>query len=100
MRDMRRFLFVLPAFWLLIGVVSGAERHALLVGVDEYDQSNFIRALSAAGADAEALGKTLGEVAKVKPEHLRILTSKSGIKPTNTNILFELEQLGENVKEE
>lgn len=95
---MRRLLFVLPALWMLACAAFAAERHALLVGVDEYEQTNFIRALKAAGADAEALGKALSDVAQVKPDNVRILTSKSGIKPTNTNILYELEQLGQNVK--
>lgn len=88
---------VLLALLAISVMCLAGERHALLVGVDEYEQTNFIRPLKAAGADAEALGKALGEVSQVKPDHLRILTSKSGIKPTNTNILYELEQLGKNV---
>ncbi|HWA83968.1 MAG TPA: caspase family protein, partial [Fimbriimonadaceae bacterium] len=77
---------------------QGGQRYALLVGVDEYDQANFIHALGAAGADAEDLGKALAEVGGFPKDNVRILTSHSGNKPTNTNILFELEQLGRNVK--
>lgn len=89
------------ALWLSLIVApeqTKPARYALLVGVDEYEQTNFIPALKAAGNDAVQLGKALLEVGGYAEDDVRVLTSKSGLKPTNTQILFELEQLAKKVK--
>ena len=75
-----------------------ADRHALLIGIDEYEDLNGINPLSGAAADAEAIDKALTEVANFPTANVRLLTSHGDTKPSRRNILFELEQLKGSVK--
>jgi Tfp pilus assembly protein PilF len=89
--------------WMLVVALPGilpchAANHALLVGVDDYQDRNRITPLSAAGADAKSVALTLREVAGYPADNIRVLTSDGETKPTGTNILFELDQLAAKVK--
>lgn len=77
-------------------VLALAEKHALLIGIDEYQDSDRISSLGGAAADAKGLAKALEEVGKFSD--VRVVTSEDGSKPTRSNILFEVEQLSKRVK--
>ncbi|HVT10751.1 MAG TPA: tetratricopeptide repeat protein [Fimbriimonadaceae bacterium] len=76
--------------------VAFAEKHALLIGIDQYQDSDRITSLGGAAADAKGLAKTLREVGKF--EDVRVLTSEDTNKPTRSSIIFEVEQLADRVK--
>ncbi|MCZ7579653.1 MAG: tetratricopeptide repeat protein [Fimbriimonadaceae bacterium] len=75
-----------------------AEGHALLIGVELYEDADRIAPLSAANKDARELGKALVEVSGFQAENVRILTSDGTPKPSRRNIMFEVGQLVERVK--
>lgn len=72
---------------------TAAERYALLIGVEKYQDSDRITTLNAADDDAEGLAKTLVSVAGFKRQNVMVLTSANRNKPTRRNILFEVGQL-------
>ena len=83
---------------LLTGVQARADNHALLIGIDEYQDRNNINPLSAAAKDAKDLAKTLIDVADFPAANVHLLTSDGENKPTGANIVFELGQLVKSVK--
>ena len=80
------------------GIQARADNHALLIGVDEYQDRNNINPLSAAARDAKELARTLIDVADFPAANVRLLTSDGENKPTGANIVFELGQLIKSVK--
>ncbi|MGC4042711.1 MAG: caspase family protein [Armatimonas sp.] len=74
-----------------------AEKWALLIGVNQYDDQR-IASLRTAAADARLLQKTLIEGLKVPEDNIEILTSESPRKPTRSNISVALQRLAQNVK--
>jgi len=85
------------ALWTL-SLLAAANQHALLIGVEQYEDDDRISSLSAANADARALEKALVEVAGFPKENVRLLVSDGTVKPSRRNILFELGQLRTKVK--
>ncbi len=80
-----------------LAVPSLAENHALLIGIDDYQQRDRINSLTAAAADARGMAKCLEKVAGFKRENVVVLVSDGDSKPTAANIIFELSQLGKRV---
>jgi len=79
-----------------VGVLASparADNWALLIGIDQYQDSDNIRALGGADNDALALAKTLKEVAGFPEDHIRVLTSSGEKKPFKNAILLELARL-------
>ncbi|HWA83581.1 MAG TPA: caspase family protein [Fimbriimonadaceae bacterium] len=97
---MNTFACLARAAFLLLFVAacsaSFAEKHALLIGIDQYQDADRITSLGGAAADAKGLAKVLRDVAKF--EDVRVLTSEDASKPTRSSIIFEVEQLAERVK--
>lgn len=75
-----------------------ADKHALLIGIDVYQDRNRITPLNAASADAKGLAKALEEAAGFPHDNIRVLTSDGDPKPTGVNIRYELAQLRKRVK--
>ena len=96
MRSLRLLLFLV---FLYPPPDAAADNHALLIGIDEYQQRDRINSLTAAGADARGMARCLEEVAGFKRENVSVLTSEGESKPTAANIIFELSQLGKRVKQ-
>lgn len=82
-------------FWTL---PCRADSHALVIGIDEYKQAERINTLGGAANDAQALAKTLQEVAAVPAANVRTLISGGDLKPTQVNILAEVDRLAQRVK--
>ena len=74
----------------------GSKRYALVVGVDEY-QDTQINRLGGASNDAKALGDALIRYAGFLSEQVVLLTSNQPVElqPTRTNILRRLSNLGQ-----
>lgn len=88
---LRRILLIAAA--LMAAAFSTAEKYALLIGIEVYEDSDRITSLNAANADARDLGKALTEVGGFKKENVRVLTSDQDPKPSRRNIMFEVGQL-------
>lgn len=82
----------------LTALTARAENHALLIGIDEYQDRNNINPLGAAARDARDLAKALAEVSQFPQSNIHVLTSDGETKPTGANIVFELGQLAKAVK--
>ena len=65
------------------------DNHALVIGIDEYQDRNNINPLGAAAKDAKDSLRTLTEVAEFPKANVRLLTSDGENKPTGANIVFE-----------
>ena len=79
-----------------IGGGSDPRKWALLIGIDQYEDSNHINPLSGAAADARAIGKALNEAAGFPADHVQLLVSDGDVRPTRTNILNALARLSKN----
>lgn len=93
--------FMALAFALSATPCQAQQKWALLIGIDQYQNPDQINPLVAAAADARELGKVLVEAAGFPAKNVRLLTSDGtgdAARPTGAQILFELEQLGRNVK--
>lgn len=80
-----------------------ADNWALLIGIDQYQDSDNIATLGGADRDAKALAKVLTEVAAFPNDgqHIRVLVSGGEAKvgqPLKNRILRELETLKQRVK--
>ena len=75
-----------------------ADAWALLIGIDQYEDTNHISSLGGASADARALAKTLHDAAGFPTDHVKLLVSDGQVKPTRNNILNELTRLSRNAK--
>lgn len=93
-----------PTLLLAVFALSAApsfaqQKWALLIGIDQYEDSERINALGAAANDANALAKTLREVGGFEPRNIVLLTSPGGnARPLRRNILRELEVLSRRVE--
>ncbi len=74
-----------------------ADNYAMLVGIDEYQQSDAISGLGGASNDAKSLAKTLEQVAGYRAGNVRVLTSDGREKPTGANIVREIDGLARKV---
>lgn len=100
-KHMKRLNLLQSTLWLVVlgfCVPLRAEKYALLIGIDDYQQRDFISPLAAAGSDAKSLAKTLIEVGGYDKRNVQLLTSDSALKPTRGQILFELDQLRRKTK--
>ena len=73
---------------------TGSKRFALVIGVDEYEDSQINR-LEGAGNDAKAIVEALVQYADFPRDQVRLLTSAQPIerKPTRNKILRQLSNL-------
>jgi uncharacterized caspase-like protein len=94
----RLILLAALVLGVLVAPQARADKYALLIGIDQYRESDFINPLSAAGADAVALGKTLVEVAGFPADHVNVLTSGGDSVPSRGHILHALDILAREVK--
>jgi hypothetical protein len=85
-------LFAIGCLFAL-GTLSFAERRALLVGVEQYQQSDEIATLSAATSDARSLKETLVQAAGFAPHEVSVLTTDEDDKPRKRTILAKLAQM-------
>lgn len=69
------------------------QKHALLIGIDEYQHRDQISRLYGAASDARALAEVLREAAGVPPENIQLLTSDAEPRPTWQNIVEALRRL-------
>jgi tetratricopeptide (TPR) repeat protein len=92
------FAAALATVILLVSLPARGDNHALLIGIDNYQDNSNINALSGAAADARGIAKVLQEVSDFPAGNVRVLTSDGELKPTGSNIIFELEQLAKRVK--
>lgn len=94
------FLFVLACLggYLLGGAACRADNYALLIGIDQYQQSDAVNGLAGASNDAKGLAATLEQVSGFPADHVRVLTSDADPRPTGANITFELDQLSSRAK--
>src|SRR6185437_4977877 len=67
------FLFVLACLggFLLGGATCRADNYALLIGIDQYQQSDAINGLAGASNDAKGLAATLEQVSGFPADHVR-----------------------------
>ncbi len=80
-RPRRRRLFALA--WLLtLAPLASADKYAVIVGIDVYDESAF-STLHGAANDARAIGRTLIDVIGFPRDHVRVLTSDRATPPTH-----------------
>ena len=75
-----------------------ADAWALLIGIDQYEDTENIARLGGADNDATYLAKALIDSGCVPAEHVRVLTSGGALKPIKRNILHELEGLRQRVQ--
>lgn len=75
-----------------------ADSHALVIGIDDYKQTDRINPLGGATNDAHALAKTLEDVAAVPAANVHTLVSGADPEPTTVNILAEVDRLAKRVK--
>ena len=75
-----------------------ADSHVLVIGIDEYKQTDRITSLGGAANDAQALAKTLKDVGGVPAANVRMLVSNADPEPTTVNILAEVDKLAQRVK--
>ncbi len=80
------------------GTLAAQEKHALLVGVEQYQDSDRISTLNSADDDAHALASVLFEVCGFKKQNVRVLASDAATKPTKRNVLFEVGELAKRVR--
>ena len=89
---------LLAGVTLLPASFAQADNWALLIGIDQYEDTNRINPLGAAAADAHALAKTLQETAGFPTDHVQVLASDGATKPTRTAILNALARLAKNAQ--
>ncbi|MDP6999898.1 MAG: SUMF1/EgtB/PvdO family nonheme iron enzyme, partial [Candidatus Poribacteria bacterium] len=89
---MKRLLTAL-LLTLLVGLPLAAEKYALLVGINDYQ--NDIGALKYCVADVEAFGQALIQLAAYKPRNIHLMTDRmSGPDlPEANNVILRLENL-------
>lgn len=75
-----------------------AEKWALLIGINHYEDVNSIASLGAADTDARELKKTLKSQLGFPEANITLLVSDGDKKPTRANILEALGELGENAR--
>ena len=83
---------------LAAGSACRADNYALLIGIDQYQQSDAVNGLAGASNDAKGLAQTLEQVSGFPADHVRVLTSDADPRPTGANITFELDQLSGRAK--
>ena len=91
---------LLTAFLLTAAAMPAcrADNYALIVGIDQYKQSQRINALEGATNDARALAKTLQDVAGFTAANIRLLVSGAEPEPTGANISDALEEVSRRVR--
>ena len=102
MRRSSHWLMALAVAAACVGTAApaGAEKWALLVGVEQYQRPE-IATLRYSVADVRAVARTLDDTCRIPADHVFVLTSDApdaDAQPTKTNITFRLEYLAKNVK--
>ncbi len=82
----------------LLALPALAEKWALLIGIDQYEDRNRIAALSGAARDARKFKATLTEIVGVPDANIELLVSDGDTKPTRFNIVEALDKLQSNAK--
>ena len=96
---MKLTILITTIITLLVISSAQAEKWAILVGIDDYENED-INDLKCAVADVTVFNKTLVEVGEFEPDNIFLMTDKStGEKrPTNTNILYKVGTLAKLMK--
>lgn len=92
---MRAFLCALV---LLLSAPAFAEKWALLIGINDYEDRNYIASLGAADNDARKLKEVLKSKMGFPEANIELLVSDGDNKPTRSNIIVALGKLAENAK--
>ena len=90
-------LFAAALLWLCCAPAF-AEKWALLIGINDYEDRTFISSLGAADNDARKLKETLKETMGFPEANIDLLVSDGDPKPTRSNIVNALARLGENAR--
>ena len=85
----------LVAMLCLVGGVARAEKWALLIGINQYEDRNYIASLGSADNDARKLKMLLREKLSFPDANIVQLVSDGDTKPTRANIIEELGKLKE-----
>lgn len=98
---MRRLFCIIA--WMLLALPASADKWALLIGIDDYEDRNHISSLSGAARDARQFRKTLVEVMGVQDSHIQLLVADKNRDndeslPTRANISQALSRLKQNAK--
>lgn len=94
------------AAWVVLSValilaaarMSQADNYALIVGIDQYQQSQRINTLQGATNDAKALANTLETVAGFPASNVTLLVSGSDPEPTGSNISGAVDAISKKIK--
>ena len=95
---MRFKSFAVAAICLLLCSGARAEKWALLIGINHYEDANSIANLGAADNDARELKKTLRSQLGFPDANITLLVSDGDKKPTRANILEALGELADHAK--
>ena len=88
----------LVATLCVVGGVARAEKWALLIGINHYEDSNRISNLAAADNDARKLKVALRETMGFPEANIDLLVSDGDMKPTRSNIISALDRLADHAK--
>jgi uncharacterized caspase-like protein len=91
-------LFVLLALLLTLSSGVHAEKWALLIGINDYEDRNYIASLGAADNDARKLRDVLKNTLGYPAANIELLVSDGDNKPTRANIIQALGKLADNVQ--
>ena len=89
-------LLALAALCLFACASAHAEKWALLIGINHYEDSNNIASLGAADNDARELKKVLKSQLGFPEANITLLVSDGDTKPTRSNIVEALGNLSQN----
>jgi hypothetical protein len=89
---------ILCALALLLSLPAFAEKWALLIGINDYEDRNYIASLGAADNDARRLKDVLKSKLGFPEANIELLVSDGDNKPTRANIVLALGKLAENTK--
>jgi hypothetical protein len=89
---------ILCALALLLSLPAFAEKWALLIGINDYEDRNYIASLGAADNDARKLKEVLKSKMGFPDANIELLVSDGDNKPTRSNIILALGKLAENAK--
>lgn len=78
--------------------ISRADSYALIVGIDQYQQSQRINTLQGATNDAKALANTLETVAGFPAANVTLLVSGTDPEPTGSNISDAVDAISKKIK--
>lgn len=89
---------LLAAPLLALSPACRADNYALIVGIDQYQQSQRINTLEGATNDAKALAQTLETVAGFPAGNIKLLVSGTDPEPTGSNISDALDTISQKIK--